>query len=167
MTSEGIGEDHGVAVWSSNEWRAEATAWIDAQLAEIGTDRTGAVEQPHLRPWSTILAVPTADGRVFFKATGPEVAFEPRLYGLLEQVVPERILVPIAIDAARGWVLLPDGGLPLGERRTGSDLVSAMESVLPLYAQRPRAARSGRRRHAARGHAAALRRGARGDARVH
>ena len=72
---------------------------------------------------------------MFFKATGPEVAFEPRLYELLERVVPRRILVPIAIDAARGWVLLPDGGLPLGERLEGPDLVRAMESVLPLYAQ--------------------------------
>ena len=135
MTSEAMGDDHGVAVWSSEDWRAEATAWTDARLAEDGIERTGAIEQPHLRPWSTVLEVPTSSGTVFFKATGPEVAFEPRLYELLQRAVPERILIPIAIDATRGWVLLPDGGLPLGERLDGQDLVRAMESVLPLYAQ--------------------------------
>lgn len=135
MTSEEMRDDHGVAVWSSDEWRAKATAWIDARLTEAGTERAGTVKQPHLRPWSTILEVPTTRGTVFFKATGPEVAFEPRLYELLERVVPRRILIPIAIDAARGWVLLPDGGLSLGERLEGPDLVRAMESALPLYAQ--------------------------------
>ncbi len=38
--------------------------------------------------------------------------------------MPDRVLTPIAADAARGWILLPDGGPTLGER--GADLVDAI-----------------------------------------
>jgi Phosphotransferase enzyme family len=127
--------EHGIDVWSSDEWRAGAIAWIDERLAAVGLERSGAVEQPHLRPWSTVLEVPTSQGAVFFKATGPEVAFEAGLYELLERVAPQRILTPLGVDAERGWMLLPDGGLPLGERLGRDDLIDALTAALPLYAQ--------------------------------
>ena len=38
------------------------------------------------------------------------------LYELLARAVPEHVLAPIAADASRGWMLLPDGGPSLGER---------------------------------------------------
>jgi hypothetical protein len=74
-------------------------------------------------------------GVVWLKAAGAETAFEVGLYGLLERVVPDRILVPIARDAGRGWMLLPDGGVRLGERLDDLDLVEAMVEVLPRYGQ--------------------------------
>jgi hypothetical protein len=57
------------------------------------------------------------------------------LYRLLEQVAPERILSPIAVDPERGWMVLPDGGTTLGERLDEVDLVEAMVTVLPEYGQ--------------------------------
>ena len=72
-------------------------------------------------------------GGGWLQAAGPETAFEVELYGLLERVVPERILVPIARDAERGWMVLPDGGVRLGERLDEVDLVEAMVEVLPRY----------------------------------
>ena len=48
------------------------------------------------------------------KIPGPQTAFEVPLYGLLARRVPERVLVPIAADAERGWLLLPDGGPHVG-----------------------------------------------------
>ncbi|HEY6707109.1 MAG TPA: hypothetical protein VJB61_05885 [Actinomycetota bacterium] len=72
---------------------------------------------------------------VWLKAAGPQTAFEVELYRLLEQVVPERILVPLASDARRGWVVLPDGGVRLGERLDDLDLVEAMVEVLPRYGE--------------------------------
>ena len=82
-----------IALWSSDAWRQEAVAWLDERLAADGTRRVGEVTQPHLRPWATVLRVPTTRGVVWLKAAGPETAFEVELYGLLERVVPERILV--------------------------------------------------------------------------
>jgi Phosphotransferase enzyme family len=45
------------------------------------------------------------------------------------------VLQPIATDRARGWLLLPDGGVPLGEQVSGSSLIDAMTRVLPQYAE--------------------------------
>jgi phosphotransferase family enzyme len=109
-----------IALWSSSAWREQAVAWLDAQLARAGLERTGEVEQPHLRPWATVLRAPTTAGAVWLKASGPGTAFEAGLYEVLARVVPEHVLVPIAVDAARGWTLLPDGGPP------GADLAAAL-----------------------------------------
>jgi hypothetical protein len=100
----------GVAIWSSAAWREVAVAWIDDRLAEVGLERAGAVEQPRVRPWATVLRVPVAGGAMWFKAAGPGTAFEVPLYALLARVVPGRVLTPVAADADRGWILLPDGG---------------------------------------------------------
>jgi hypothetical protein len=101
---------YGLAVWSSPTWLAEAASWLDDRLAAAGIARTGDVRQPHLRVWGTVLTAPTTRGPVWLKAPGPETAFEAALYELLATVVPDRVLAPIAVDAVRGWVLLPDGG---------------------------------------------------------
>jgi len=132
-------EAYGVAVWSTAAWRDEAVAWLDARLAEAGRERTGEVDQPHLRPWATLLSAPTSGGRVWLKAAGPGTAFEVGLYELLHQVAPDHVLPPLATDTARGWLVLPDGGPPLGERLAGPALVDAMEVALPHYGRLQRA----------------------------
>ena len=88
---------------------------------------------PTLRPWATALKAPTTHGPVWLKAAGPGTAFEVGLYGLLHPAAPDCVLAPIASAPARGWILLPDGGQPLGERVTGDDLVDALVTVLPRY----------------------------------
>ena len=124
---------HGTAVWSTPEWQAEALSWLDQRLATAGIARRGDVEQPHLRPWATVLRVPTTAGVVWMKAAAPGTAFEAGLYELLASAAPDRVLTPIATDAARGWILLPDGGPPLGERLTGADLVEPLVAALVDY----------------------------------
>jgi len=125
----------GVALWGSAAWRAEALVWLDAELAARGVARTGAVEQPHLRPWATALRVPTAAGVVWLKAAGPGTAFEVPLYRLLSRLAPEHVLAPLALDEARGWVLLPDGGVTLGAEASGEALPAALGSALAQYAR--------------------------------
>ncbi len=127
--------DYGVTVWSSAAWRDVAVAWLDAQLAGAGLERTGPVEQPHVRPWATALRAPTTGGPVWLKAAGPGTAFEVGLYELLHEVAPAHVLTPLATDVDRGWVVLEDGGTPLGERLGGDALVDAMAAVLPQYGQ--------------------------------
>lgn len=122
-------------MWSSAAWRELAVAWLDEHLAAAGIRRTGEVSQPHVRPWATALTATTTGGVVWMKATGPGTAFEVALYELLHRVAPGRVLAPIASDVARGWIVLPDGGVPLGERVTGTELVGALATVLPRYGQ--------------------------------
>jgi Phosphotransferase enzyme family len=126
-------------VWASASWREQAVVWLDERLAAGGISRTGAVEQPHLRPWATALTAPTTAGPVWLKAAGPGTAFEAGLYELLARVVPEQVLVPIAVDAARGWMLLPDGGPPLADRVAGAALADAFVAILPEYGRLQRA----------------------------
>jgi hypothetical protein len=133
----GAGRFHesGIQVWGSARWSELATSWLDEQLASRGIRRTGAVEQPHLRPWATVLSAPTTHGRVWLKAVGPAAAFEPGLYELLARVVPKRALTPLAVDISRGWIALPDGGAPLGGRLAGAELADALAVIVRCYAE--------------------------------
>jgi hypothetical protein len=119
--------------WTSQAWRELATGWVDDKLGEAGIKRTGDVTQPRVRPWGTVLTADTSAGPVWMKAPGPETVFEVSLYKLLQKVVPEWIVPPIAVDVERGWLLLPDGGTTL--RASGKDPVEGMVRVLPQYAQ--------------------------------
>jgi hypothetical protein len=122
-----------VELWASEDWLQGATEWLDARLAEAGLARTGTPEQPHLRPWATVLRIPTTRGPVWLKAAGRDTAFEAPLYELLLRVAPDRVLTPLAIDTQRAWILLPDGGPPLGQRLKGAALMAALERILPEY----------------------------------
>ncbi len=62
--------------WTEPGFLAEAVGWVDERLAEAGRPRTGEVEQPHVRTWSTALRVPTEAGPVWFKANTPELRHE-------------------------------------------------------------------------------------------
>jgi hypothetical protein len=125
----------GTAVWASEAWLFDAVRWIDDRLAETGRERRAVVEQTHLRPWATVLRVPTDRGDVWFKAAGAGTAFEVALYEVLARTVPDQVLVPIALDVTRSWVLLPDGGRPIGERLEGQPLVTALVTALEQYAR--------------------------------
>ena len=124
---------YGVRVWSSAEWREEAVAWIDSSLAAAGLERSSEVEQPHLRPWATVLRVPTAGGPVWMKAAGPGTAFEVATYEVLARAAPDRVLVPLATDVERAWILLPDGGPALGERLEGDERLDALAAAIVEY----------------------------------
>ena len=123
----------GIAAWSSEAWRESAVSWLDEQLSGAGIERTGEVEQPRLRPWATLLTAPTTHGPVWLKAASPHTAFEVPLYELLTRTVPDRVLAPIGADPERGWVLLPDGGPSLGERRSGEARVEGLVAALVQY----------------------------------
>ena len=128
-------ESRGPAAWSSATWLAEATAWLDARLRDARITRTGAVEQPHLRPWSTVLRAPTTSGPVWLKAPGPGTTFEVGLYATLERLAPRDVLVPIAVDLERSWVLLPDGGPSLEDRLEGEPLAQGLIGALEQYGE--------------------------------
>jgi hypothetical protein len=108
-----------------------AVEWIDAHVV-----RTGEVQLIRERPWATVAVAPTADGPLWFKAAGSGTAFEVPLYGLLARVVPEFVLAPIAADVERAWLLLPDGGVSLGERGAGLD---ELAGALAAYGRLQRA----------------------------
>jgi len=101
--------------WEDPDWRATAIAWADEQLAAIGRPRTGEIDQFHVRAWSTVIRLPTADGPTFFKANAPELRHEAVVTHLVSRRVPERVPPLLADDLVRGWMLMDDAGVRIRE----------------------------------------------------
>ncbi len=120
--------------WSQPGWRDEADHWIHMELARLGQTVVGSIEQPHVRPWSTILRVPTDKGAVYFKAVGPGAAHEVPLTQALAQWRPDCMLPVLAADAPRGWLLLPEGGATLRSLIRADQYASRWTAVLAVYA---------------------------------
>src|SRR5436190_354708 len=124
-----------MAVWTDPAWLDEAHAWIDRELRRLDLVATGAIAQPHVRPWATALRVPVADGDLWFKATIPLHTYEAGATAILGRRFPQRIPELCAVDLERGWLLMRDAGAPLrGVLARERDLARWIE-VLPLYAE--------------------------------
>ncbi|MFC3503370.1 phosphotransferase [Micromonospora krabiensis] len=130
------GEDR--PAWADPRWQDEAHAWIETRLAASGRRVTGPVEA-RIRPWSLVWQVPTDAGPVWFKANNPGTRHEAALLGALAELAPGRVLEPIALDAARGWSLLPDGGESLRDLLGRHRDLTHWERLLPEYAALQRA----------------------------
>jgi hypothetical protein len=120
--------------WLDATWLAQAYEWVDARLRELGLDRTGPIEQPHVYPWATVLRAPTAAGMLWFKANEEalrhEVAVVERIAARRPDVVP-RLL---AVDPDAGWMLMADAGEPLRSVVARERSLDRWFDVLPRYA---------------------------------
>jgi hypothetical protein len=77
-----------VAGWTDPSWLAEAYDWIHARVARHGAAVLGPIEQPHVRPWSTVLCVSTGGGSLWFKANMPALAHEAAVVSVLARRRP-------------------------------------------------------------------------------
>jgi hypothetical protein len=119
-----------VRQWTDPSWLAEAHAWIRAHV-----EPTGAIEQPHVRPWSTVLRVPTSGGDVWFKASVPVHAHEAAVVRTLASLRPDRVPELHAADLERGWILMADAGVRLRELIEGERDLGRWLDVLPAYGE--------------------------------
>jgi Phosphotransferase enzyme family len=101
--------------------------WIDSVLP---APRSGEPEVVRERPWSLVVKVPTAQGRYWFKENRAQTRYEAGLIEALARWAPGRVPAPVAVDARRGWSLLPDGGPTLREAGDAD-----WESLLAGYAR--------------------------------
>jgi hypothetical protein len=123
--------------WADPAWRSEVVAWASAQLDAIGRPVVGEVTQPHVRPWSTVLRIPTGSGPAWCKASGPGTAYEGRLLEAFARWGVEGALLPLATDPERSLILFDDGGPTLRATRpdgTGDHDLDAWARVLRGYA---------------------------------
>ncbi len=121
--------------WLDPGWQRGAFDWVDEQLGRHGLEATGPPEQVHAVPWSTVFRVATPDGPMWFKANNSGTAYEAGLAEALGRWCPDRVLVPLAVDAAQGWTLLPDGGTTLRAAQAGHTDLDHWERILVEYAE--------------------------------
>lgn len=124
-----------VQPWTDPAWVAEAHAWIRERLSDLDLTRSGDVEQPHIRPWSTAMRVPTTGGDLWFKANAPVLAYEARVVQALARARPDLVPELVGVEPDRGWMLMRDGGERLREVVARERRLDRWLVVLPLYGE--------------------------------
>ena len=122
-------------LWIQTIWLEKASSWIENELRRQGIQRMGPIEQPHIRPWSTVLRIPTNLGDIYFKAVVPELAYESALTQTLSYRYPHCMPHVLASNREHGWLLMSDGGNRLRERLKTEDDIQHWQVVLPIYAE--------------------------------
>jgi hypothetical protein len=102
--------------WAARGWFDQAAAWLAAAMERAGRPLTGPVRQARVWELSCLLRAPTAAGDVWFKANlaSPLFANEGVVMRALARLLGDQVPAPLAVDAARGWMVLPDFGDPVG-----------------------------------------------------
>ena len=126
--------ESGQASWTDPTWLAEVHDWLVVVLAGRGKQITAAPQQIHVRPWSTVLRVPTNEGDVYFKAVAPGLGQEMAVTQALYRWRPDSIPQVLHADSERSWLLLADGGQRLREQFQSGLAMSAWHDILAEYA---------------------------------
>ena len=121
--------------WHDPAWMKQAHEWILAETRRQSIQVTGDIEQPHLYPWSTVLHVPTNEGKLFFKATAPETMFEVPLTHRLAEWFPDRMPELAAVDLDRGWMLMRDGDGQLRQSIRPAQDIAPWRPVIHLFSE--------------------------------
>jgi hypothetical protein len=121
--------------WTEPDWLAGTHAWILESLDRAGLALTGPIEQPHVRPWATVLRVPASDGPVWCKAMVPAVAHEPVTISILARVAPDRVPRLLASDRRRRLMLTADGGTRMRDFEAPRRSPNRWTAMLRTYAR--------------------------------
>lgn len=121
-------------IWYDPKWQKRAHDWIRSEAERNQIHLIGEIEQPHARVWSTVMRVPTNAGMIFFKATAAETIYEIALTQLIADIQPDVMPELIAVDTARGWMLMRDGGDQLRASIRPIQDVKPWEPVIIKYA---------------------------------
>ncbi len=81
-----------------------------------------------------MLTVPTTVGTCYFKTTARRMANDAALTEALAREALGLVLAPLAVDADRRWMLLPDGGTRLRDVLADAPDIGHWERILPAYA---------------------------------
>lgn len=122
-------------LWQNPDWQKQATDWIHDEAKRHSIRVSGEIEQPHTYAWSTVLHIPTDQGKLFFKATAHETIYEAALTQSLSRWFPDRMPEFVAVDTARGWMLMRDGGEQLRASIRPTQDITPWKPVIARYAE--------------------------------
>jgi len=121
--------------WRNPDWQRQAHDWIRTEAKRNSIQLKGDIEQPHAYAWSTVMRVLSNEGALFFKATAPETVYESALTQMLATWFPDCMPELIAMDTARGWMLMRDGGEQLRASIRPTQDIAPWEPVITRYAE--------------------------------
>ena len=119
--------------WADPAWFDQVRAWIEASLEARGQGLV-SLDPPRIRPWSVVMRLQASAGPCFFKAPAPASIYEAGLSQALLRHRPGVMPALLAVDAARGWMLMADGGETLRARLQSDRDLSYWLRLLPDYA---------------------------------
>jgi hypothetical protein len=88
-----------------------------------------------VRPWATVIPLPTDRGLVYFKATWPPQRHEAGTSAALARWAPDHVGVVVAADPRRGWLLVEDAGQRLRDTIAKDRDIRHWHRILPRYAE--------------------------------
>jgi hypothetical protein len=120
------------APWASAGWFDEASEWIQTQLEQLHIKMLGPMVQERAWSLSCIIRMETSIGDVYFKAVPPFMVQEAVAMREVSRRYPALLPAPLATDAGRGWMLMPDFG---GDLLIHTPDVNRWEEALRMCAQ--------------------------------
>jgi fructosamine-3-kinase len=119
--------------WTLPGWHSQAKAWITSEMDLLNMDIRG-IEPLKLWCISAVLRVESTTSPVFFKASLdlPLFVNEGVVMSGLAQIYPDNIPSPLAVNAARRWMLLGDLGVPIGRSASLAQRMSVFQEMACL-----------------------------------
>jgi hypothetical protein len=119
--------------WTIPGWHSDAKEWITSEMDLLNMDIRG-IEPLKLWCISAVLRVQSTTSPVFFKASLnlPLFVNEGVVMSGLAQIYPDNIPTPLAVNAARRWMLLGDLGAPIGRSASLAERVSVFQKMAYL-----------------------------------
>jgi hypothetical protein len=115
--------------WASPGGIDPFLAWLDATVRASGATPAGEVELVQQWGISLVARVPSDRGPLFGKAVGPVFAAEPAITELLARRHPGTVPDVLALDDARGWLLLADARIRAIEGAEAADGLRTLARV--------------------------------------
>ena len=114
--------------WERRGWYAEAVCWILSEGTRLGYARSGPVEQLKAA-WSLSISLPlrvkTLASALYFKADYAKPPSEPAIIEALARRWSRNLPAIVAVDHARGWMLMRD----FGERSLPHEPISRWQAA--------------------------------------
>lgn len=106
---------HWIDAWNSDDWREATAEWIDAACEAYGIARTAGPDFWPADLHQIQATVQTDAADLIFSANAPGLASEPATTVVAGQLLPDRVVMPLAIDRIAGYMLSPDYGHTLAD----------------------------------------------------
>ncbi|MBT3322039.1 MAG: hypothetical protein HN392_07105 [Anaerolineae bacterium] len=119
--------------WEETGWHDEVHSWILAALAREKISLSGKIKQEHIRPWSTVLTIPTDVGMLYFKAAAPSLHHESVLTDKLALLAPNFLPSLLAVDVEKSWLIMRSSGVPLRTYIKKENSLQRWKAVLRDY----------------------------------